>query len=206
MEKELGLTRESLKILSRSRCRIQVVTKSTLAARDADLLSNASATVALTITTLDDKLAKKIEPNAPTPTERLKTVEKLVNRGVPVMVRIDPIIPFVNDDIAELVKEIASLGVKHITASTYKVKRDNWRRFAAVLPAQAEKLESMYFSQGEAAGGCVLLPREVRLKLLANVRAQAVSCGVRFAVCREGLAELNTAVCDGSWLLSALEA
>jgi DNA repair photolyase len=164
MEKELGLTRESLKILSRSRCRIQIVTKSPLAARDADLLSVAS-----------------------------------------VMVRIDPVIPFVNDDAAELIKELAGMGVKHITASTYKVKRDNWRRFSAALPAQAKKLEPMYFSQGEATNGCVLLPRESRLKLLANMRAQAVKAGAKFAVCREGLSQLNTAACDGSWLLPALE-
>jgi DNA repair photolyase len=205
MEKELGLTRESLKILSRSRCRIQIVTKSPLAARDADLLSVASAIVALTITTMDDELAKRIEPKAPLPTERLKAVAQLASRGIPVMVRIDPVIPFVNDDAAELIKELAGMGVKHITASTYKVKRDNWRRFSAALPAQAKKLEPMYFSQGEATNGCVLLPRESRLKLLANMRGQAVKAGAKFAVCREGLSQLNTAACDGSWLLPALE-
>lgn len=205
MEWELGLTRESLKILACSRCRIQIVTKSVLITRDANLISKAPATVAFTITTLDDELAKKIEPQAPPPTERLKTIEALVGKGIPVMVRIDPIIPFVNDNLSKLVAELASLGVKHVTASTYKVKRDNWKRFSVALPAQAEKLESLYFGYGENANGCTMLPSYFRLKLLSNARSAVVSYGLAFAVCREGLSHLNTACCDGSWLLPLLE-
>jgi DNA repair photolyase len=205
MERELILTRQCLEILSRSRCRIQVVTKSTLVTRDADLLSEAPAMVAITITTCDDGLAKRIEPQAPSPTERLKAVESLVGNGVPVMVRIDPIIPFVNEDAAKLMTELACLGVKHVTASTFKVKRDGWKRFSCALPVQAEKLKPLYFERGEKAGGCALLPRDLRLKLLANVRRLALSYGIKFAVCREGLSQLNTACCDGSWLLPELE-
>ena len=205
MERELGLTRECLRILSRSKCRIQIVTKSTLVTRDADLLTQAPATVALTITTDNDNLAKRIEPQAPSSTERLKTVATLISKGVPVTVRIDPIIPFVNDDPAKLVADLAGLGVKHVTASTYKVKRDNWKRFSDALPAQAEKLKALYFNHGEKANGCVLLPRDLRLKLLTNVRSVALSHGIKFAVCREGLSQLNTACCDGSWLLPNLE-
>jgi len=205
MERELGLTRECLEILSRSRCRIQIVTKSTLVTRDADLLSEAPATVALTITTDNDDLAKRIEPQAPSPTERLKTVETLVSKGVPVSVRIDPIIPFVNEDPSKLITELACLGVKQVTSSTYKVKRDNWKRFSNSMPEQAEKLKPLYFTHGERANGCALLPKDLRMKLLANVRSMAVSQGIKFAVCREGLSKLNTACCDGSWLLPKLE-
>lgn len=205
MERELGLTRECLRILSRSKCRIQVVTKSTLVTRDIDLLNEASATVALTITTDNNDLAKRIEPNAPSATERLRTVETLVSKGVPVSVRIDPVIPFVNDDPAKLVAELASLGVKHVTASTYKVKRDNWKRFCAAMPAMAEKLKPLYFEHGEKANGCLLLPRDLRLKLLTNIRRLVLSHGIMFGACREGLSQLNTAVCDGSWLLPKLE-
>ena len=205
MEQELGLTRECLKILSQSKCRIQIVTKSELVARDADMLKKAQATVALTVTTDNDDLAKRIEPQAPSPAERLKTVEALVNKGIPVLVRIDPIIPFVNDNPAKLVAKLACLGVKHITASTYKVKRDNWKRFSNAMPEQSEKLKPLYFDHGERANGCALLPRDLRLKLLTNVRSMALSHGIKFAVCREGLSQLNTACCDGSWLLPKLE-
>jgi DNA repair photolyase len=161
--------------------------------------------VAVTLTTEDDETAKKLEPHAPTPSERLKAVETLVQKGIRVSARIDPIIPFVNDNPEKLVGALAEIGVKHITASTYKAKRASWQRFAAAMPEQAEKLRPLYWSQGERANGCVLLPKDLRLKLLANVRSMALSYGIKFAVCREGFGHLNTAACDGSWLLPDLE-
>jgi DNA repair photolyase len=204
IEKEMGLTRECLKIMARSRCRIQIITKSTLVARDADILKEAAATVAMTITTDNDDIAAVIEPNAPKPTERLKTIEALTRAGIAVLVRIDPIIPHVNDNPAELIKKIADSGVKQVTASTYKARTRDWRRFAAALPEVAEKLKPLYWTLGERASGCTLLPRDLRLKLLSDVKRQTLQRGLRFAVCREDLNELNTAVCDGSWLLPKL--
>ncbi len=205
LERELGLTRECLKILNNSRFRMQIVTKSTLVARDADLLSDAPATVAITITTYDDNVAKQIEPGAPPSSERLKTVDTLIKKGVPVSVRVDPIIPFLNDNPTKLIAELASLGVKHITASTYKVKPDNWRRLRNAMPSLSEKLKPLYFDHGEKAAGCFILPMDMRLKLLSDVRATVVSNQMKFGVCREGLSQLNTAVCDGSWLLPDVE-
>ena len=58
LEAETGLTRECLRVLSEQNCRIQIVTKSDLVVRDADLLSHVPSTVALTVTTDDDGLAK----------------------------------------------------------------------------------------------------------------------------------------------------
>jgi DNA repair photolyase len=172
-----------------------------LVARDVDILKNACATVAVTITTDDDDVAKVIEPNAPKPTERLKTVETLVSKGVPVSVRIDPIIPFVNQNYAELIDTLASLGVRHVTASTYKARRRDWQRLAAASPEAAEKLKPLYWIQGEREGGCALLPIDMRFRLLSDVRRLVLQSGMQFAVCREDLSGLNTAVCDGSWLL-----
>jgi DNA repair photolyase len=201
LEAEQCLMRMSLAILIQSNCRIQVITKSTLVARDADLLSEASCMVALTITTDDDDLAKLIEPHAPSSTERLKTVETLIGKGVPVSARIDPVIPFVNDNPKSLIATLASIGVKHITSSTYKIRRDNWQRFAVAMPEAAKKLEPLYFSEGEKTGGYTLLPRALRLRLMSTVRNLAMENGLKFGVCRENLSQLNTASCDGSWLL-----
>ena len=201
MEGELGITRECLKTLSHSNCRIQIITKSTLVTRDVDLLREKPSTVAVTITTEDEDTAKKLEPDAPTPNERMKAVETLIQKGIHVSARIDPIIPFVNDNPAKLVATLAETGVKHITASTYKAKRDSWQRFTVVMPEQAEKLKPLYWTQGESANGYALLPRDLRLKLLTKVRNMAISHGIKFAVCREGLSHLNNAACDGSWLL-----
>jgi DNA repair photolyase len=200
-EQYTGLTRRCLEILVESNCRVQIVTKSNLVVRDDDLLKRVPSTVAFTITTDDDKLAKILEPNAPLPSQRLSAAEDLISQGIPVSVRIDPIIPFINDQPQKLIKTLASIGVKHVTSSTYKVKADNWKRLLAVLPEVAEKLEPLYFKEGERVGGNILLNSALRMKILKGVRDLAGAEGLKFSCCREGLERLNTAACDGSWLL-----
>lgn len=196
-----GLTRRCLEILAESDCKIQVITKSSLVSRDDDLLSRVPSTVALTITTESNDLAKLIEPFAPLPSLRLRAAKDLIKAGIPVSVRIDPVIPFVNDQPLALVNDLASIGVKHLTCSTYKVKPDNWMRLACVMPEIAEKLEPLYFQQGEKIGGSKLLPKDLRFKILKGLRGMAIAHGMKFGVCREGFTGLNTASCDGSWLL-----
>jgi DNA repair photolyase len=196
-----GLTRRCLEILVESNCKIQIITKSNIVARDDDLLGKVPSTVALTITTDDDCLAKTLEPYAPSPTQRLRAAQDLTKAGIPVSVRIDPIILFVNDQPQKLIATLASIGVKHVTASTYKAKADNWKRLTEAMPQVAEKLKPLYFVQGEKIGGSALLPKELRYKILKNTRDLAETHGMKFGVCREGLAQLNTAPCDGSWLM-----
>jgi DNA repair photolyase len=195
------LTRKCLEILAESKCRIQIITKSNIVIRDHDLLSKVPSTVALTVTTEDDSIAKLIEPHAPLPSERIKAAQDLTKKGIPVSVRIDPVIPFVNDQPQKLISTLASIGVKHLTCSTYKAKPDNWMRLAQAMPKTAEKLRPLYFQQGEKIRGNTLMPKEVRFRLLKSVRDLAMAQGMKFGVCREGLAELNTAPCDGSWLM-----
>jgi DNA repair photolyase len=160
------------------------------------------STVSLTITTDDDKIAKIIEPYAPPASKRLKTVETLIRNGVPTSVRIDPIIPFLNDNPENLIRKLASTGVPHVTGSTYKVKLDNWQRLSITLPKIAERLKPLYFENGEKISRYVYLPRDLRLKLMKTLGTLAEKYGMKFGTCREGLNSLNTAVCDGSWLLS----
>ena len=69
------------------------------------------------------------------------------------------------------------------------------------MPQMAEKLKSLYFVQGEKIGGSALLPKDLRYKILKNMRDLAEANGMKFGVCREGLAQLNTATCDGSWMM-----
>ncbi len=199
-EATLGLTRSCLEILSRSDCQIGITTKSNLVVRDEDLLRKVPSTVAFTITSDNPELAKVLEPGAPPPADRLRAAQNLTAKGIPVLVRVDPIIPFVNDRPESLVQAIGRIGVKHVTTSTYKVKPDNWRRLTRALPAAAEKLKPLYFQQGEHIGGSIYLPRDLRQKILTEMRDLVSGAGMRFGCCREGLPKLNTALCDGSWL------
>ena len=203
LEAETSLTRECLEILSRSNCKIQIITKSNLVVRDIDLLKRIPSTVSLTIATDDDELARRIEPRAPSSSERLRTVETLIKEGIPTSVRIDPIIPHVNDEPESLIEKLASLGVKHVTSSTYKIKTDNWKRFSIALPKAAEKLRPLYLEKGEKVSGYVCLPKDLRITLMKKVGFLAKKHNIKFGACREGFSHLNTATCDGSWLLTA---
>jgi DNA repair photolyase len=200
MEASVGQTRKCLDILARSNCRLEIVTKSNLVVRDDDLFKKVPTTVAFTITTDNEALAKELEPNAPSPSERISAAQDLLSQGIPVLVRIDPIIPFLNDQPRRLIALLAAIGVKHITSSTYKPKPDNWRRLSQAYPQVAEKLKPLYFQEGERVGGNTYLPKDLRFKLLKEVHDVVVAHGLQFGVCREGLPALNTAACDGSWL------
>ena len=129
-------------------CKIQIITKSNLVARDDDLLSSVPATVALTITTDDDMIARIIEPNAPIPSQRIRAAQDLLKAGVPVSVRIDPIIPHVNDQPQKLIKTLADIGVKHITCSTYKAKPDNWGQTQPSVAKSDGATKAAVFSRG----------------------------------------------------------
>jgi DNA repair photolyase len=201
LEAETMLTRKCLEILSDCSCKIQMITKSDLVVRDVDLLKKVPSMVAMTVTTDNDATAKILEPHAPSPSQRLQAIEELTHVGVATSVRIDPIIPFVNDNPEKLVRKLASLEVRHITSSTYKVRPDNWRRFSTAMPEVATKLEPLYFERGKKVAGYVLLPRYLRLTLMENIHTLAQREGIKFGACREGLSHLNTGACDGSWML-----
>ena len=200
LEKKLNLTRKCLKILAESNCKIQIITKSDLISRDIDILKKISCVVSISVLTINDIDSRLLEPGAPVSSMRLKTIESLIRNEIPTTVRIDPIIPFVNDNMSELVKVIRKLGVSHITCSTYKVKPDNWKRFSKVFPKVANKLRHFYFDTGEKIGGSIYLPKRIRYELLNNAKGLIEQNKMVFGSCREGLG-LNSRICDGSWLI-----
>ena len=118
IERKLMITREILKVLSRFRHPVTITTKSALVARDADILGPMGqanlAMVSISITTLDRKLARSMEPRASTPERRLKALRELTDAGVPTMVGFAPVIPGLNDHELEAVLErAAEAGAKH---------------------------------------------------------------------------------------------
>ena len=200
LEQTSGLTRKCLEMLADSCCRLQIVTKSDLVTRDIDILQNVPCVVSVTVLTADDGLSRKLEPGAPVSSRRLKAIETLATNGIPTTVRIDPVIPFLNDDLSALMEAVADLGALHVTCSTYKVKPDNWRRFSAVFPEVAEKLKPHYFVEGERIGRSTYLPRNMRFGLMKKAKESAEDHRLKFGCCREGFS-LNSTVCDGSWAI-----
>lgn len=113
IEEELKLTRKLLEIILRYKFPVHVLTKSKLILRDLDLLKEIDknailpddlkpklrrgAVISLSISTLDEKLAKILEPGAPAPKERLETIQKCKKEGFLVGVDFIPVLPFLSD-------------------------------------------------------------------------------------------------------------
>mgnify|MGYP000971963365 CR=1 FL=1 len=101
-EKSHRIMRSILEVLARANHPVGIVTKSALVLRDLDLLAPMAAKglakVAISVTTLDRRLARLMEPRAATPELRLETIERLAGAGVPTAVMTAPIIPSINDD------------------------------------------------------------------------------------------------------------
>ena len=197
IEEKLGLTRKAIETLKSYGFRILITTKGTIVVRDADLLQDGGA-VMITITTLDDDLARELEPGAPSPSERLEAISKLSPK-VPVGVRIDPVVPGVNSEeeaLKELVRVVRAKGALHVTTSTYKAKPDNLARMSKLFP----HLKEMY-KRGAKVGGYRYLPEETRRELLRPVVEEAQRLGMSYAFCREGFS-FSAPSCDGSHLIS----
>lgn len=109
IERTHGLTRAVLEVLARFRHPVGIVTKSNLILRDRDLLAEMAAQnlvkVAISVTTLDPDLARRMEPRAPHPRKRLEAIRSLSEAGVPVMVIAAPLIPSLNDHEVEAILE-----------------------------------------------------------------------------------------------------
>jgi DNA repair photolyase len=201
LERKTGLTRKCLEILGNHNCKLQIITKSDLVTRDIDILQKVSCVVSVTILTIDDVLSRKLEPNAPVSSKRLEAVQTLIEAGIPTTVRIDPVIPFLTDNLTELIQKVAELSVLHVTSSTYKIKPDNWKRFSTIFPEIAERLKPHYFRFGERFGGSLYLPANIRRELMNKVKMLTEKNNLKFGCCREGFS-LNSGVCDGSWVIN----
>ncbi|WP_417767552.1 PA0069 family radical SAM protein [Stappia sp.] len=112
VEREQKLMRDILTVLDKCNHPVGIVTKSALVLRDADILASMAgrglARVALSITTLDRKLARTMEPRAATPQKRLDAVRGLSEAGIPTSVMVAPVIPALTDSEMERILDAAS--------------------------------------------------------------------------------------------------
>jgi DNA repair photolyase len=112
LEMQMRITRSILEVLRDFRHPVAIVTKSPLILRDLDILSDMAAMglakAALSITTLDRKLARAMEPRAGTPARRLQAIQGLADAGIPAAVMFAPAIPALNDHEMEAVLSAAA--------------------------------------------------------------------------------------------------
>ncbi len=120
-EKDLKLTRKCLEIILKHGFGAAVQTKSDLILRDIDLLDeinqSAKCVVQMTLTTYDEALCRIIEPNVCSTKRRIDVLEKMQEKGIPTVVWLTPVLPFINDtveNITAILNECVRTGVKGV--------------------------------------------------------------------------------------------
>ncbi|PCJ94367.1 MAG: radical SAM protein [Hyphomicrobiales bacterium] len=116
IEKHWRITRSILEVMERTNHPVGIVTKSAMVQRDIDILARMAkkglVKVALSVTTLDRELSRKMEPRAATPEKRLETLQALHNAGIPTAMMVAPIIPGLNDsEIEKILDAGRAVGV-----------------------------------------------------------------------------------------------
>lgn len=151
-EKEYEITRNALKLISYYNFGVSIETKSNLIARDIDLFkeinSKADLILKFTITTANDELSKKIEPNVCVSSERLKAMKKISDNGLFVGTLLTPIIPFITDseeNIRDVIRLSAENGAKFVFSMGGVTLRENQREyFYEQLDKSFPKLKEKY--------------------------------------------------------------
>lgn len=149
IERKLKITRRMLEVMAECRHPVSLITKSALIERDLDLLQTLArqqlVDVAVSITSLDADLTRRLEPRAANPMRRLKIIERLTAAGIPCTVMMAPIIPAVTDN--EIESLLAAAAKAGVVGAGYVVLRlpheltevfEHWLR--AHLPLRADKV------------------------------------------------------------------
>ena len=152
IEKTLRITRGVLEVLDRFNHPCSIITKNALITRDADVLGRMAgrglARAFVSVTTLDRKLARAMEPRAATPGKRLEAIRRLADAGVPVGVGVAPVIPGLNDHemeaILEAAAEAGATSAMFVTLRLPLEIKDLFREWLAeAYPDRAERVMSL---------------------------------------------------------------
>ncbi|OYZ86032.1 MAG: radical SAM protein, partial [Xanthobacter sp. 17-67-6] len=152
IERQYEVTRKLLEVLRDFGHPVGIVTKSGLVARDIDILAPMAARglvkVAISITTLDPKLARLMEPRAASPARRLETIRRLSEAGIPTAVLAAPLIPALNDmeieRILDSAKAAGAIEAGYVTLRLPLEIADMFREWlAAHFPEKARHIMSL---------------------------------------------------------------
>jgi DNA repair photolyase len=156
LENELQITRQCLTLIEKYKFGLAIQTKSTRILRDIDILKRINiktkCVVQVTLTTYDEGLCKKIEPNVSTTLERFHILETMQREGIPTIVWLSPILPFINDtekNLLGLLDYCVKAKVQGILCFGFGVtlREGNREYFYAKLDEQFPGLKQKYIQQ-----------------------------------------------------------
>ncbi|WP_170437645.1 PA0069 family radical SAM protein [Ruegeria arenilitoris] len=194
IEKTLSITRACLEVLRDFNHPVAIVTKGALIERDIDILAPMAALglvrVGISLTTLDDGLSRRMEPRAPAPKRRLRTIRMLTEAGIPVRVMTSPIIPGLTDHELEALLEAGrDAGADAASWIMLRLPREVsqlWQEWLSEHePGRAEKVMARL---REMHGGRDYDPRWGHRMRGEGVYAEMVAKRFKSAIARLGLA------------------
>lgn len=187
-ENKLMLTRQCLEIVDRYGFGASVITKSDLILRDLDLLKsinkNAKFVAQMTLTTFDEKLCKILEPNVCTTKRRAQVLEILHDNGIPSIVWLSPLLPFINDteeNLRGILDYCFSAGVKGILCFGFGVtlREGDREHFYSELDRHFPGKKQQYIKKFGLAYECV---SENNRELMRIFRSECNSHGVMHSI------------------------
>jgi DNA repair photolyase len=195
IERSRRLTRRALEAIAERRFPAHALTKSDLALRDIDLWQRIGETygaVSFSTITPDDDLARKIEPGAPSPTERFKAMEQLAINKIYTGVLVMPILPYLTDDadqIRDLLNRAADAGAQYAIPAFGMTLRDRQRAYFydkldLLFPGVRERYERTYGDRYEAHA-----PNSRELERVFNETAERLGLPTKMRFYEDGLPE-----------------
>ena len=129
IERDRGIMRQVLEVLSDHNHPVAIVTKGSLIERDIDILgpmaAKGLARVGISVTTLDPDVSRKMEPRCPAPARRLRTIERLSEAGIGVRVMISPVVPALTDhELEAILKASAQAGAVAASSIVLRLPRE----------------------------------------------------------------------------------
>lgn len=162
----------------------------------------------VSISVINEELAKKLEPKAPPPQERLDAAEKMSREGIPVILRLQPLIPgLIEHELELIIQQAKSIGVRQIITEALRDEIENFNLYSTLARAPQVYMEMEFwenYSTTVETPSKVLRPRlEWRISIYKQLRDLCSKYDLAFSMCKEGLYGLQTAKnCCGINLLN----
>ncbi len=203
IERERRLSLKILKIAYKYSIPLIINTKSTTVIEDPwkseilKLHDKSLVILQITLITHREELAKKLESRAPPPWERLEICEYFSSQGVPVIVRLQPLIPGLfteKEEIEEYFSLLRMVGVKQVIIEALRCRREDLKALSRLVQSPVYENGKFWisYSPRKPEIDVVKPTREWVYKKLKELKKAAVKAGIGFATCKEGLFNLHT--------------
>ncbi len=213
VENRLKLSLELMKVARNNDVPLIVSTKSTLTASSPwldelkELADEGLVVVQLSIAFLDETVSRRLEPGAPSPSDRLRVAEVLSAEGIPVVLRFQPLVPYLNsseEHIERYVEEAKAVGAKHIIAEALRISSwKNLELFSRIIDKNHfDRLKNRLLWEHYPKSSQKHPNKEWRLRTYTFLSERVFKNGLGFGLCREGFYSLNKSPdCCGIYLL-----